>query len=443
MKPVIWLIAISVTANFLLAGLWLRSARPPAAPTVDSETPLVSSPEAKPHPTGQADETGSFANTKPASILSASTATWKDLQSEDLKEFIRRLRAAGCPEETIQDLILAEVNRRYAARTRALWPERFEQKPFWQVQKRNPDPAEQKKNRENYRQEREWQKEKSALLVELLGVDPEKQRRLEEGLDEPIYWQDRQLAFLPESKREAVQKYLEGFEEKSQEMYARNRGLWDAQSRAEQRALEAEKMAGLAQLLTPSELRDYELRQSQTANQLANDLRNLSVNREQYEAIFDIRKKYGDSIYNYGDLEGKEARQKVEDNQKAMKAELATALGPSLVKEYERSQDYSYQQLVRLAQRNDLPADTAGKVYDYKQAAENSVKQLREDKNLTNEQRQELQQKIRAETEQTLKQTLGEKNYKRYLNDGGWWINNIAPSPPRATAQRPAAVISK
>ena len=443
MKPVIWLIAISVTANVLLAGLWLKSARPTAPPTANSDPSPVVSNAGKFDSTDHSPGQDSSINKEPATILSASTATWKDLQSDDLKEFIHRLRTAGCPEETIQDLILAEVNRRYAARTRALWPERFEQKPFWQVQKRNPDPVEQKKNRENYRQEREWQKEKSALLVELLGVDPEKQRRLEEGLDEPMHWQDRQLAFLPESKREAVSKYLDDFSEQEQDMHARNRGLWDSESRTEQRVLEAAKMAGLALLLTPSELREYELRQSQTASQLSHDLRNLSINRDQYEAIFDIRKKYGDSIYNYGDLEGKEARQKVEDNQKAMKAELAAALGPSLVKEYERSQDYSYQQLVRLAQRNDLPADTAGKVYDYKQAAETSVKQLREDKNLTTEQRQELQQKIRAETEQTLKQTLGEKSYKRYLNDGGWWINNIAPAPPRTTSQRPAAVIPK
>ena len=440
MRTFVWLIAVSLTANVLLAGLWLKSSRSPATPAPSAVT-AAEADGTKSDTEAESSGRIAFASNSPLPSLPAESTTWQDIQSDDLKEWIRRLRAVGCPEETIQDLILAEVNRRYAARTRALWPERFEQKPFWEVQKRNRDLAEQRKNRENYRQERAWQKEKSALLVELLGVDPEKQRRLEEGLDEPMDWQSRQLAFLPEAKRDVVQKYLDEFDEKSQEMYARNRGLWDAQSRAEQRALEAEKLAGLAQFLSPSELREYELRSSQTANQLANDLRTLSISRDQYEAIFDIRKKYGDSIYNYGDIEGKEARQKVEDNKTAMKAELATALGPNLVKEYERSQDYSYQQLVRLAQRTDLPADTAGKVYDYKQVAEDSVKQLSEDKNLTNEQRQELFQKIRNETEQTLKATLGEKNYKRYVSNGGYWINNIAP-PPRPAA-RPATTISK
>jgi hypothetical protein len=52
-------------------------------------------------------------------------------------------------------------------------------KPFWETTKQ--DPAEQKKNRERMRQERALREEKSALLVDLLGVDPEKERRKADG----------------------------------------------------------------------------------------------------------------------------------------------------------------------------------------------------------------------------------------------------------------------
>jgi hypothetical protein len=423
MKTFTLLIAVSLTANILLAGWWIkrRSVGPEVAIIVAKPTQAAANAPtlAEASPAASAVVTETPAQSAPAS--------WKDIQTDDLKEMIRRLRAVGCPEDTIQDLILAEVNRRYQSRTRELWPERYKAQPFWQVQKR--DPAENRRNRETWRKERELQKEKSALLVELLGVDPEKERRKEEGFDEPMHWMDSRVAFLPEAKREAALKYLEEFEDKMQDFYARNQGMWDAQSRVEQKQLEAEKLQGLAQFLTPQELREYELRQSQTANQLSHDLRTLSVTRDQYEAIFDIRKKYGDSIYNYGDIETKEARQKVEDNKTAMKAELATTLGPVMAKEFERSQDHSYQQLTRLAQRTDLPADTATKVYDYKEAAEQSVKQLQSDTSLTPEQRQTALQQIRVETETTVKTTLGDKNYKRYLREGGWWLNNIAPSP--------------
>jgi len=428
MKKIVWLIVLSLAANVVLAGIWLNKRAPePATAVQAAETTSASAPAKGFFSKNKSSATATAAE----AFTPAQIAKWKDLQRDDLKEFIRRLRAAGCPEETIQDIILAEVNRRYSAKIRTLWPERYEEKPFWKVEKQ--DFSSNKKNRENWRKERDLQKEKSALLVELLGVDPEKERRKEEGLDEQYNWWDRStLSFIPEYKRDSVQKYLDEFNDKEQEVQQRNRGLWDSQSRAEQRELEAEKLKGLAQFLTPQELRDFELRNSQVASQLSHDLRSLTLDRQQYESIFDIRSKYGESIYNYsGDDNTKEQRDKAEENKKAMKAELVAALGPDTVKQYERSQDYYYQQLESLAKRTDLPAGTAGKVFDYKETAEQTIKQLNEDKTMTIQDRQLAAQKVREETEKAVRESLGEKNYKRYLQNGGWWLNSLAPAPPK------------
>jgi hypothetical protein len=76
-------------------------------------------------------------------------------------------------------------------------------------------------------------------------------------------------------------------------------------------------------------------------------------------------------------------------------------------KEYERAQDYSYQELARLAKRSDLPADTAARVYEVKEAAEASVKQIQSNQDLSPEKRQEALRQIQAETENTVKTTLG------------------------------------
>jgi len=40
--------------------------------------------------------------------------------SPDLARYAENLRRAGCPEQTIKDILLAEVNRQYAAREAAL-----------------------------------------------------------------------------------------------------------------------------------------------------------------------------------------------------------------------------------------------------------------------------------------------------------------------------------
>lgn len=432
MKRLTLILLLSLGLNLALAAWWMGSRSPtvevPPAQAADP-TPVAARLPTK----NSAKKSGTPASALPASAPAPGIRSWQDLQTDDLKEFVTRLRAAGCPEETVQDLILAEVNRRYTARVRDLYPDRYKERPYWEMQKN--DLAEMKKNREANRKSQEMQKEKSAELVALLGLDPEKERRKEDGMEDAYNWMESRVSFLPESKREAALKYLDDFEEKRQEFYQRNRGLYDAQYRSEQRELEAEQLRGLSQILSPQELREFELRQSQVASQLTFDLRGIALTRAQYESIFDVRKKYGDSIYNYGDIETAEGRQKVEDTKKSMQLEIAALVGPEKATEYQRSQDYSYQQLVQLASRSDLPVSTAGKVYDYKEAAEQTAKQLKEDKTLSPEQRQAALLQVRAETEKTVKEALGEKNYKRYLQQGGWWLNNIAPAAP--TRPRP------
>jgi Mg2+ and Co2+ transporter CorA len=153
------------------------------------------------------------------------------------------------------------------------------------------------------------------------------------------------------------------------------------------------------------------------------------LTREQYEALYDIREKYGDSIYNWSDA-GNDADtiKLIEQTKKDMQAQIASTLGADKAQELERAQDYSFQQLAHLAKRNNLPADTASKIYDIKQAAEQATQELRANNDLTPEQRQAALAQIGSETQQSVKSALGDKLYKRYLNAGGWWLNNISPA---------------
>src|SRR5882762_546132 len=112
MKPVVYWITLSLAANVLLAGWWLRGR---VAPPKTQSTTVASAPAAvrvAPDPSEPAEPRVAVASS-PAAVASAVGTSWKDFQTDDLKEFIRRLRAGGCPEETVQDIILAEVNRRY------------------------------------------------------------------------------------------------------------------------------------------------------------------------------------------------------------------------------------------------------------------------------------------------------------------------------------------
>ena len=415
-----FIIILSLAANVILAML-LFQGHENSLSKIDREKTVAAVAAGANSSAGNAEN----------SVAAGSQASWQDLQTDDLKEFIRRLRAVNCPEGTIEDLIIAAVDRLYAPKMRALWPDNSQQNDYWKPFKRTFNPAEQKKSRARMHQQQTLQKEKSALLVELFGFDVEKQRLKEEGIDaDATGWNPNgNLSFLPEAKRDAVQKFLDDFQDKEQEFYASVQGSWDADARAKQKELEKEKFAGLAQILTPDELREYELRNSQLASQLSSDIHNVDLTRAQYEALYDIRDKYGDSVINWGDAgNDADAIKQIEQNKKDMQAEIAGALGADTAQELERAQDYSYQQLAHLAVRNDLPADTASKIYDVKQAAEQAAQDLQANTDLTPEQRQAALAQIGSATEQSVKSALGDKLYQRYRNNGGWWLNNLAPA---------------
>ena len=131
MKAIRLIIILSVTSNALLAGWWLKSRNNSASDATDATA--ISSRTSAGMKISSTDESAAV-GTAPigtAEIQTGTITTWLDIQSADLKQFVRRLRNAGCPDETVKDIILAEVNRRFPARTRELWPDRYESKPFW------------------------------------------------------------------------------------------------------------------------------------------------------------------------------------------------------------------------------------------------------------------------------------------------------------------------
>lgn len=418
------IILLSLATNVVLALAWFR---------VDYFAPPADDISARMAAT--LPVTGQSALPADGTVGSTAQSSWSDLQTDDLKEFVRRLRAVGCPEETIKDLVLALLNRSYSIKQRAIGQNNFNPNDYWKPYKQHFDPAESKKNRERFHQVRDLQKSKTALIMELFGVDVEKQRRKEDGLDNEDWgWNPNgNLAYLPESKRAAVQKYLDDFQDKEQEFYASTQGGWDADARARQKQLEQEKMAGLAQILTPEEVREYALRNSQMASQVQSEIHGVDLTREQYEALFDVRSKYGDSIFNWSDAgNDADAIKQIDQNKKDMQADIASTLGADKAQQLERAQDYNYQQLNSLANHYDLPADTAAKVYDFKGAAEKAMQDLSANTDLTPDQQQAARAQIKTETEQAVKTALGsDKIYKHYMNNGGWWLNNLAPAPPK------------
>ncbi len=128
---------------------------------------------------------------------------WQQVESPDYKTFIANLRAIGCPEETIRDIVIADVNKLFAARERAVsgadaWK-------YWRAN--NPLPARISKERDA--QLAALHEQKRAVIRALLGIElDEEMAKYDSGTSEISH-----LDFLSSQKRAQILAIQNRFKE--------------------------------------------------------------------------------------------------------------------------------------------------------------------------------------------------------------------------------------
>lgn len=409
------LLVLSLLLNLGLAAALLRPtapapAPPPAAAPVvtPAPAPAVAAPAARPRTVTQI-----VTNTLSQKF------DWNAVESDDYKKYIANLRAIGCPEETIRDIITADVNKLYESRRKALAgpPKKFE---FWKsgvmVMGAANDPGRIEK-------ERALNVEKRALLTELLGSAPDEKLDLLASTANQL---EALFDFLPTDKRNKVFEAMQDLQTKMQK--AMKGGSPDPD---DLRKLMKESEATLTVLLTPQELLDYNLRFSITANTMRMQFAGFEPTEQEFLEIYQRRKAYDDEFGGgFGgplNLKGEE-KQRQQAAEKNLEDQVKNLLGSDRYTDYTRAKDYTFQAMYRVADREGLGKEAAVKVYGMKKAAEDQAKQLRNDQNLPVDQRTAALRAIRDETERSVKSVFGEKGFTNYERNGGtFWLKGIAP----------------
>src|SRR5260221_3976883 len=99
----------SVFVNVVLAVAALRAFRP-----LDHRPILSPVPEHIPAQTGIPEALAT--NIAPLIQVVTNRFHWRLVESDDYEKYINNLRAIGCPETTIRDIIVADVKKLYAAK---------------------------------------------------------------------------------------------------------------------------------------------------------------------------------------------------------------------------------------------------------------------------------------------------------------------------------------
>jgi hypothetical protein len=345
---------------------------------------------------------------------------WRLVESEDYKKYIANLRSIGCPEETIRDIIIADVNKLFESRAKALKPKK--EFKYWQTGMQMFAGV---MDEEKIKEQQALSQEKRALLKELLGVEPEEKMDLNAmfGGVNPF---EAMLDFLAPAKQTKVMEIFQKYQ--AREMKSFSNGSPDAEDMKEVRKIKKEMDAELAAILTPEEKEGYDLRMSDTAMTMRMQLTGFEPNEQEFREMFKLKKKFDDDFgdFDYG-ASDKAEQEKRSAAEKEMKSQMKQTLGEGRYAEYERAQDYTYQGIAKVVERQGLPKESAVKVYDIKIISDDQVKLLRADKSMSKEARTMALQEIRNETERSMREVLGEAGFKSYQKQAHW-LNQISPA---------------
>lgn len=411
MKISSFILTVSVLANIALAALIVAHTSDRARPGAEQSP----SSEAKNNP-GMA--AGASAGNGSANV---DPKLWEGLSEGDYPALVARLRAQGFPPSVVRAIISAQVSESFAARRKALTPEKTGV-PFWQIEK----PADPK----TLAALRELSREQTNLMKELLG---------DNGAPDidPMYAanQQRQFGNLSADKVEQMKKVQADYGELRQEIYTAA-GIGGGaitltpQERAKLALLEKEQEADIRQLLTPQELEDYQLRSSNTANIMRYNLMSFGPTEQEFRTIFPLQKAF-DEQYRSQMMESPspEAMRQRREAEKQLTAQIAAVLGPERGPEYERAVDSNYRQIYNVVTRLELPKEVATEVWTLQKDVEQRTATLNRNPALTPAARAEQLAAINQEVTTKLTGALGQRGLDVYKQHGGYWLQNLTPRP--------------
>jgi hypothetical protein len=340
--------------------------------------------------------------------------TWETVEASSYLDYIDNLRRIGCPEKTIRDIILADVNKLYKTKRRAAsGQKKFE---FWKANAMFGMGM----DKDNVETMRELNAERDELLKQL-GIESSFESEMSLILN-PL---QQSLGFLPEQKQVAVMKELQGIQsriaELSEDGSADIEMVWKAQRETE------ESIKGM---LSEDEYTGYLLRRSNTAHQLRSQIAGFDPSEEEFRTVFKLKRAFDEEYGEIGiNLDLLEEQLKA---QKTLNEQIRQSLGDERYADYERAQDYQFQQIHSSLKKADLGTGEAIQVYDMQKVAQDAALQLRGNQTLNEAERRERLRQIRNETESAIQQVVGTEGWEKFNRPSNTrWLQSISPNEPK------------
>lgn len=343
---------------------------------------------------------------------------WSQLESEDYPAYIENLRAIGCPEQTVRDIIIADLDLLWSSRLASIYPRREDLK-FWHSEeyelRNNYD------QREFLRQERAVDRDKREVIRELVDSDLVAERMKLAGREDEF---ERKLSWLDVDKRMDVRDVWERYED---EEWAIQQKIFDEgvplndEDRAKLQDLRDKRDAEMSALLTPEERSGFDLWMSPVADELRHDLYGMNATEQEFRELYQLRRNFEEKWNpDYVDFEDPRQAAAWAEAQTELEVRIKESLGEDRYRNYLRGRDEDFHLLNSAVSRYDLDRDVAHDVYNFKNALEAEKEAVFHDPDLTPQQREQALGAMSQATKEEVRRMLGESAYNYFRRRSNW-----------------------
>ncbi len=415
------LLALSVCANaLLLCGVLALSksrARPPS-PTVVARaetTPAAPAPHRFTRITRQAPP--------PGVAEVAAPFHWAQVESADYKVFIANLRGIGCPEATVRDIVIADIDGLFAGRVKAQVDGVTGR--FWHLVSRHDEF--EKLVTEKHKELQKLDDERDELFKELFGdrnplADEEKVRQESNQRQEFT----RRAGFLPPEMQARVQELDSQLERDTAALHDEKLPPTERQKNA--KALRDAHTRALRDLMTPGEFEEWRLRDP-ALSRVRDELAGLDATPDALRSLLQIRLEQQDATSALTPGSPDYKKRKVAIDRQA-EARIKEDFFPGRHEELQRARDPRFQVAYQVAERLELPAESAVKVFEAQKLAQESATQIGRNRGLSAEERQARLQALGTQAREAISAALGDQGLRAYERHAGDWLKPLAKPAP-------------
>ena len=380
--------------------------------------------QANPQPNTTALAPASSAIANPTNAP-AQSFDWRRVESGDYRQYLANLRSIGCPEETIRDIIRADVNQLYEEKKKQV----RKSAPKWDYWT-NPQTFIRDPGREMWMTLFELEEERDGVL-RALGIEPDQRKRVAQRLNAL----DLLLEFLDDDQKKAQIVTLHN--DLEDRLAVRDPNSLDLAGIAQ---LHQERDDSVKQLLTPEEARQYDLRMSSTARLLVHKLEAFEPSKSEFDAIFDLQKEVDDEFpgtFVFGIPYAQESTRMAEAIGE-LQDQIRQTLGPERFAEYQMAQDFAYQQIYRVAREVGLGIPAAREIYSLRQHAERQMAEIRLAPHLAPDEQTRLLENIRTASAQSIEALISDAGRAQLEQTrNGRWLETLLSLPVQPGAGPP------